>query len=655
MSVPRATLAAVVLGASLLVARAAPTPTVAVVHGDFLGGAGPETAQISRERYEAVLRALEAAGIPYQESSDTIVEQWGLPAVPVAIMPYSRAVSDEEARHLRAFLARPARLIVFYTAREDLAAELGAALGPVTHEDFPGQFFSLRPPDGRLLGQPDALALDARTIRPLKPIDGRCYGTWYTVSGHPTAHAGLVVSDRGALVGAPPSPDSKPALVQLLRALVGRFAPELWTALAPRDPRLIGPVGHYDSLTDLDAALRANSAEYLGGARADVREAFGLLSSISDLLMRGRQEEAIAASRRARELGQRAWYRSYPSYSPEIRGVWAADTVDGGWDRAIRNLAAANFNVVFPYMASGAAAYYPSAVLPRCTNSHGNPLRDAIAAGRAHGVSVHPRILGFFTMGASPELKDWYRSQGRIARRPEGYDINWLCPSNHDNRQQIIDTALEMVTTYGADGVQFDYLRYSWKDRCVCATCRERFETETGVRVNNWPGDVLTGPLHGRWLEWRRETITSLLRTVRRRMREVRPDATLSAAVFINWESHRDSFGQDWKRWIDEGLVDFVAPMTYVADMDRFQGWVVKQEAWAGGKVPVAMGIGPFADIDPQITPQGVLDQIQAARRLGCEGFVLFNYQRALAEDYLPVLALGATGTPAEMATQARQ
>jgi len=654
MSAQPAALVALAL-ASSLAAQAAERPTVAVVHGDFLGGAGPDTAQISRERYQAVLRALEAAGIPYQESSDTIVEQWGLPAVPVAIMPYSRAVSDEELSHLRAFLARPARLIVFYTTRDELAAELGATLGPVTQEGFPGEFFSLRPPDGRLLGQPDALALDARTIRPLRPAGGRSYGTWHTVSGHPTAHAGLVVSDRGALVGAAPSLDSKPALVQLLRTLVGSYAPELWTALAPRDPRQVGPIGRYGSLTDFDAALRASDAQHLSGARADVREAFGLLSTISDLLMQGRQDEAIAASCRAQELGQRAWYRSYPSYSPEIRGVWASDTVDGGWDQAIRSLATANFNVVFPYMASGAAAYYPSAVIPRCANSHGDPLRDAIAAGRAHDVAVHPRILGFFTMGASAQLKEWYKSQGRIARQAGGDDMSWLCPSNHDNRQQIIDTAIEMVTTYGADGVQFDYLRYSWKDRCVCATCRERFETETGVHVNSWPEDVLTGSLHGRWLEWRRETITSLLRTVRRRMKEVRPDATLSAAVFINWEGHRDSFGQDWKRWIDEGLVDFVSPMTYVADMDRFQEWVTKQEAWAGGKVPVAMGIGPFADIDPRITPQGVLDQIQASRRLGCEGFVLFNYQRALAEDYLPVLALGATSTPAEMATQARQ
>lgn len=637
-------------------ASAATVPTVAVVHGDLLGNGGPDVAAESRKRYDAVLRALEAAGIPYQPTSDSAVASWGLPAVPVAILPYSRAVSDQERAHLRAFLRRPARLIVFFTTRDDLATELGATLGPVTRESYPGEFFSIHPPDGRLLGQPDTLRLDARLIRPLQPTAiGRSFGVWHSVSGRRSPHQALVLSERGALVGAAPTAEAKSQLVLLLRALVGHFAPELWTALAPHDPRQIGPIGHYDSLTDFHAALRRATGEHLTGARSDVREAMERLASIPHLLAAGRQEEAIEASKSARALGQRAWYRSYPSVSPEIRGVWAAPTVDGGWNDAARTLARAGLNACFPYMASGAAAWYPSEVLPRCAGSHGDPLREALAAGRAHGIAVHPRILGFFTMGASAELKAWYKAQGRIARNPDGFDMNWLCPSHHENRVQIINTALEMVTRYGAEGVQFDYLRYSGKDRCVCPTCRARFEAETGIKVTNWPQDVLTGAHRGRWLDWRREKITSLLRTIRQKLREARPDAVLSAAVFMNWEGHRDTFGQDWKRWIDEGLVDFVAPMTYVADIEQFQNWVTKQEAWAGGKVPVAVGIGPFADINPQITPQGVLDQIQVARRLGCEGFVLFNYRRALAEDYLPLMALGATSMRVPLALQARR
>ncbi|MEA3400787.1 MAG: family 10 glycosylhydrolase [Armatimonadota bacterium] len=634
----------------------AQVPEVAVVEGEFVGGAGPETKEVARQRYTTVVEALRSAGIPVRETSDSTVEHWGLPDVPVAILPYNRAISDDELRHLRAFLDRPAHLIAFYTTRPELATDLGADLGAFLHEQFPEQYSAIRLTDRRPLGLPESMVLGGEVVRDLRPAEGGLMiGRWMTGLNRAAGDDAIILSDRGAVIGCPPSPERQGELTNLLRGLVGHFVPGLWTALAPRAPRRIGPVGHYASLAEFAAALRKAQGQHLAGSKADVREAQELLAGIPRRLLEGHQEGAIAASRRARQLAQRAWWRSYPSRSPEIRAVWASPTVDGGWQDAIRRLDEAHFNMVFPYMASGAAAWYPSRILPRAHHSAGDPLAEAIRWGREHGVEVHPRILGLFTMGASPEHKEQLKQQGRIALSPSGPDTQWLCPSDHQNRLQIIQTAVEMVSTWGAEGVQLDYLRYSWKDRCVCKTCRERFQADTGVTVKSWPEDVLSGTLRERFQQWRREQITSLLRTIRQKVKQADPDATVSAAVFINWESHRHTFGQDWKGWIDEGLVDFVCPMTYTADMEEFQGWVRKQEAWAGGKAPVVMGIGPFADIEPKIAPQGVLDQVQAARRLGCEGFALFNYQEALAERYLPLMALGATSTPAEIPAGARR
>ena len=635
-------------------AAAATVPKVAIIRPDLLPAGDPNARPLANARFQAVADALRAGGVPWVEATDSSVAKSGLPDVPVAIMPGNPGVTEQELVHLRAYLKRPARLIVFHQARGDLAGELGARTGQLLHELVQGQFHSLER-TGSVIGLPPELVLSQRTVLELWPATGQTLATWRTSSGLEANLAGIVISDQGAVVGAAPDRGQLAQLTVLLRALIGHFEPTLWTALAPSDPRTIGPVGHYGSLTDFSAALQQATGDHLKGSRQDVREAQELLASIQDLLAGGRQDEAIAASKRARALARRSWFRSYPSYTPEIRGVWSGDTVDGGWDAAVAKLKAANFNVVFPYMASGAASYYPSRFLPATPSCTANRLSEAIRAGREHGVEVHPRILALFTMGASPQVKEQLRAAGRLSRSPSGVDSAWLCPSSPENRQGVVQVALEMVEDFGADGVQFDYLRYSWKDQCVCDRCRKQFAADTGVTIRSWPADVLTGAHKQRFLDWRRELLNSLLRTVRQRMREVRPDATLSASVFINWESHRDTFGQDWKAWIDEGLVDFVAPMTYVADMEKFQDWVTKQEAWAGGKVPVAMGIGPFADIDPKITPQGVLDQVQAARKLGCEGFVLFNYRAALAEDYLPLLALGATSTEAEMAIKPRQ
>ena len=636
--------------------RAAEVPTVALVTGDLLGGGGPEVAREARARRDAVGASLEKAGIPYQTTADSIVARSGLPDVPIAIMPYSRAISNDELYHLQAFLKRPARLIVYFTCRDELARALGAEPGPVTRELFAGQFYAIGFDLGLPTGIPPRVICDAPQIRALSPLPGaRSLGLWQTPSGDAGTLPGVVVSDRGALISCPPSPQHAGDNALLLRALVGQFAPELWEALCPSDPRKIGPVGPYKSLPDFKRALDGATGAHLANAKADVAEALELLASVPGRLARGDQDGAIAASRRAQTLGYRSWYRSYPSYNPEIRGVWACDTVDGGWEDAMRRLGEAHFNVVFPYFASGAAAWYPSRVLPAASTNHaGDPVAEAVHWGKQYGVQVHARVLGLFTMGAPASVRDQLQAQGRLARTPDGWDRNWLCPSNHDNRLQIIQTCLELATKYDIDAIQFDYLRYSWKDQCVCPTCRERFQAETGITVANWPRDVVSGQYRGQWLQWRREKITSLLRTIRAKLREEAPGVGLNAAVFVNWEGHRDTFGQDWKRWIDERLVDFVCPMDYFADLDEFIGWVRKQEAWAGDNVPVAAGIGPFADSAPSMSAQDVLDEIQASRRLGCEGFVLFNYRRELAEKYLPFIALGATSTPAELPTKAR-
>ena len=79
----------------------------------------------------------------------------------------------------------------------------------------------------------------------------------------------------------------------------------------------------------------------------------------------------------------------------------------------MRNLGEANFNAVFPYVASGAAAYYPSSVLPqRSGGVDGDPLAEMVRWGKQYRVQVHPRVLGFFTMGAPDGVLAALKEQG---------------------------------------------------------------------------------------------------------------------------------------------------------------------------------------------------------------------------------------------------
>jgi uncharacterized lipoprotein YddW (UPF0748 family) len=339
-------------------------------------------------------------------------------------------------------------------------------------------------------------------------------------------------------------------------------------------------------------------------------------------------------------------------YKPsEMRGVWLGFHGEPTWQATMASLQANGFNAAFPWMASPGGAFYRSRYLPvaPAVETDGDYLADAVAWGRRHGIEVHARLLGLFLYLGPPGAKDRYAAEGRLMVNADGKPVPaWLCPSKPVNRHLIINAARELAAGYDMDGIQLDYLRYPWSDACYCESCRYLFQEAVGEQITDWPAGVRTGRYAQRFADWRREQITSLLAAVREQVLAIRPGLRISAAVFVDWEKHRDSFGQDCRAWIERGLVDFVVPMDYTDDEATLTEWVGRQVAWAGNAVPLYVGLGPMAD-NVSLTPEQVRRQVRLGRELGADGFVLFKYTEALAAQYLPVLQMD--GGPAPVPT----
>lgn len=342
--------------------------------------------------------------------------------------------------------------------------------------------------------------------------------------------------------------------------------------------------------------------------------------------------------------------RSDPAYGPlpgELRGVWMHNYAKPSWAVAMRALADANLNAVFPYMMSGGIAFYRSRVLPvhPSLGQDRDFLQEAVSAGKASGVPVHARMLNLTTLFAPLQVRQKLAAEGRLAMTSTGKASEWLCPTNPANRKQQVAAALEMLS-YGVAGIQFDYLRYPGSTSCFCSTCHRAFERDMHVSVKNWPLDCQSGCYRGRFADWRREQLTSLVGELSHAIRAANPRAMISAAVFLNWEDHRDTFGQDWKAWVDRGLVDFVCPMDYTTKNERFRLYVSRQKEWIAGKVPFAAGIGINADGHQFPGPRLALEQVRIAREYGAHGFVIFNYCDKLVSDYLPAFVGTITREP---------
>jgi uncharacterized lipoprotein YddW (UPF0748 family) len=234
------------------------------------------------------------------------------------------------------------------------------------------------------------------------------------------------------------------------------------------------------------------------------------------------------------------------------------------------------------------------------------------------------------------------RREGRLQVSSRGVEEPWLCPSHPDNQKLEIDSMVEVARNYDVDGVHFDYIRYPDGDHCFCAGCKERFQRATGANVQNWPSDVLRdGAFRQQWLDWRRSNITAVVKAVSEQVRAIKPKVKISAAVFRNWSTDRDSVGQDWKLWCEQGYMDFICPMDYTESDTQFENWVKLQKVWAG-KTPVYPGIGASTS-SSRLGPDYVIGQIAITRRHNTTGFTIFNYGVTEARDLLPMLGKGIT------------
>ena len=626
-------------------------PPVVVVLGDLAGDGGQQSLRDAQAYCAATCAALEAGGVPYEQSGDTAVERFGLPAsCKVAVLPYNRAVSQGEDTRLQAFAAAGGRLIVCFLAPDSILRLCGVESAGIREAAAGGQFAVMRAGPDPLPGFPPQVNQDSWAIRSVRPLPGaRILAQWCNLRGEEVGAPAVVLGDAGAFVSHVLLPGDREAKGALLRALAGHFAPEIWGAVATAQLAAVQRTGSFGTIAELIAALQARQAR-----GEPVQRCLGAAQNAQALVVAARDAYHAANLPRAAQLAadalqatRQACYGQYPSKPGELRACWVTYAGTPTWQDTMRGLREANLNAAFPRMASAGVAYYRSSVLPLAGRvaTEGDALADACLWGRRYGIAVHPRMLALFVYEADPAVLEAFRDQGRLMQTASGGMDRWLCPTNPKNRSLVIRAALELATRYDSAGVQFDYLRYPGAEYCFCPRCRRQFEHDAGIKVQSWPLDCTQGMYRGRWADWRREQITSLVREVAQRVRRARPEALLSAAVFLNWESHREEFGQDWKQWVDEGIVDFVCPMDYTGNMSRFQDWVTRQRGWVAGKVPLVVGIGPSVP-ECGLTPLDTVSEVHRARQLGADGFALFQYDENVAANYLPVLAAGATATP---------
>ena len=322
-------------------------------------------------------------------------------------------------------------------------------------------------------------------------------------------------------------------------------------------------------------------------------------------------------------------------YDAEARACWIDRATNEDWDTVMASLSSAGFNMVLPNMLSSGSAYYKSEYVPMISEK--DELKECLEAAHRYGIEVHVWKVNWALWNVNPDTLDKFKKQERIqvsydnkgvaqVSKELGWNqkFDWLCPSHKENRELEKNLMMELVKKYDVDGVHFDYMRFPYEPLCYCNTCRKEFTQQTGLRIDKWPDDVWKGGKYREiYLDWRRELITSSAREIAAEIHRYDPYVCVSLAARSDLEHAYNSDAQEWWKWDDEGILDFVCPMNYTPDPQEYVKSIEEHFPLVKGSIPYYGGIGLFMMRDFSLLKEA----IEGGRQKGQDGFTIFSYE----------------------------
>jgi uncharacterized lipoprotein YddW (UPF0748 family) len=137
------------------------------------------------------------------------------------------------------------------------------------------------------------------------------------------------------------------------------------------------------------------------------------------------------------------------------------------------------------------------------------------------------------------------------------------------------------------------------------------------------------------WTGWRRDQVTALVRRIYLEAKALKPHVAVSAAV-VTWGTgphgvdgwqHQAPFAgvfQDWRYWLQEGILDYALPMDYYRETDDQTSGFDTWTRWAvdnRGRRGVVIGVGAYLNAS-----EASLAQLGRARALGPLGIAIYSY-----------------------------
>ena len=357
----------------------------------------------------------------------------------------------------------------------------------------------------------------------------------------------------------------------------------------------------------------------------------------------------------------------------EVRALWVVRTTLTSPDK-IRQLVSSaadnGFNTLIVQIRGRGDAYYNSRVEPRAIDLKDqpatfDPLALTLTEAHKRGLKVHAWINTnlLANLDALPSQPDhvynkhpeWLAVPKPVAAelynvspRDPAYRqkiVEWskanrgelegvyTGPANPKVRDHIYNIWMDVLKHYPVDGLHFDYVRFASPDfdysRTSLAMFRKWLEPQLSAAERKQLKQAMkTNPVAAaetyatNFADFQRAQVTALVERIYRAVKKRKREALVSAAVFANDENAYTRRFQDWRRWLQMGILDVACPMAYSTDTAVFQKQIeVATTTARNAKRQVWAGIGAY-----RIPSESAVEKINVARALNAEGFILFSY-----------------------------
>lgn len=249
-------------------------------------------------------------------------------------------------------------------------------------------------------------------------------------------------------------------------------------------------------------------------------------------------------------------------------------------------------------------------------------MKAMVQKAHEQGIKVYPSLASAYDghdggmnpfAAAHPEWIE-RRKNGSLLNTGEAISLSWGYP---EVRQYKVEAFTNLVRETGVDGILLDYTRFLGNTSGYSPIIVEAFKKKTGRDPMTLAAD------DPQWVQFRADYVTEFVRDLKKSLSTLGRKVELIACVNPEPDKCLENNLQDWKGWLDQGLIDGVTVMVYERDTNNTMGRVhVAKEAIAG-RVPLIAMICPEYDNLP--TPALILEGSRKSLRAGADGVAYYH------------------------------